>query len=246
MAQDRIQRYSKIRTWLGRPKAQKPSPHDILNQMLTDEQALNLRLTNTGKPWSLVSQNIVTVAGTSTYSITQPVTANQSAGKVHFVVRATDDVNLPYVAIPYDDFNQLDYGKMPTGVNANLAVPEKISFYRTNMQDQTIKAVIQPVPQEVLTYTVWFFTGDLDRLYAAMSSSAAINELSDWLDLNSTMALLPYSEWNEYKRGEETMMRQKTLAAGLMFQLEKLNPTVDTFISSMNAETSFQLGYWND
>jgi hypothetical protein len=249
---DRIERFSKIRTKLGFPKPQKPSPHTILTQMLIDEQALNLRLTNTQQPWSLISKTLATVAGTSEYTIDQPVSSYQNSGKVHYVIRSTGDADLPYLSVPFDDFSELNYGKMPTTgeVNANFIVPEKLSFYRANAQNQTQIAVIQPTPQEVLTYTIWYFVGSLDRSRALMSSVGPVSELSDWLDLKSMMALLPDSEWTDDVDMNER--ERKNRAVGFLFQLDGsngnngLNTIVDKYLSNINAPKSFDLDFWDE
>lgn len=244
--QNRIERFSKIRTWLDGAYAQKPSPHQILNQMLVVEQVLNLRLLLTEKPWTLISSVITTVAGQSTYEIVQPVSGHQNSGKVHFIVRSTGNNDLPSLPVPFDDFCSLNYGKMPPAgeVNAGLIVPEKVSFYRTDMQDQKINAVIEPVPQEVLTYTVWFFAGALDRSDALMTSTAAIIELADYLDLKTAFTLLPYSEWRDDDVFNDT--KRKSLGQALAAQIAELEPIVAEYISNINSPETFDMDHWDE
>jgi len=214
--------------------------------MLVTEQSLNLRLLVTGKPWNLISVTITTVAGQSVYPITQPVSGNQNSGKVHFIVRSTGNADLPSLPVPFDDFSGLNYGKMPPSgiVNNALAVPEKVSFYRTDMQNQTINAVIEPVPQEVLTYTVWFFAGALDRSAALMTASAAIVELADYLDLKTTFTLLPYAEWRDDDIFNSE--KRKSLGSVLSAQIADLEPTVMEYISNINSPETFDMDHWNE
>ena len=241
--QDRIERYSKVRTWLDGPYNQKPSPHQILNQMLTVEQTLNLRLTNTRTPWNLISLTLTTVADQSVYEIDQPVALYQNSGKVHFVIRSTGNAELPQLPVPFDDFSSMNYGEMPQSgdVNRSLSVPEKISFYRTDMQDQVFKAVIQPVPQEVLTYTIYFFTGSLDRSQALMSSTGPVTELSDYLDLKAALALLPYSESRD--DDQFNISNRQSLATGIGMQIAELEPIVEKYIKDLNAPRSFDMDH---
>lgn len=246
MNQDRIERYSKVRSWLDGPYAQKPSPHQILNQMLKDEQTLNLRLTQTRTPWNLISYTLTTVSGQSTYEIEQPVAAYQNSGKVHFVVRSTGNAELPSLPVPFDDFSSQNYGQMPGDgeVNRNFTTPERISFYRQNMQDQVVNAVIQPVPQEVLTYTIWFFTGSLDRSQALMTKVGPVTELTDYLDLKTALALLSYSEWRDDDAFNDR--KRQTLGASLGLQIAELEPIVDKYIKDLNAPRSFDMDHWNE
>lgn len=247
--QDRIERFSRIKAWLGYPKEQKPNPHQILNQMLVDEHWMNLKLTNEGESWNLIYKDLVTVAGQSEYTIAQPVSNDQQSGKVYFAVRATSDSDLPYLPVPFDDLSELDYGEMPTGMADSLAVPEKLSVYRTDMQDQTRKVVIQPTPQEALTYRIWFYTAQLDRLQAAMDKSGIVTELSDYLDLKSTLALLAYAEWYDaddpMKQLELNNRKAIAIGKGLEFQFNEHKPEVEQYINSINNPTSFDLDYWN-
>lgn len=244
--QDRIERFSGIRAGLDYPKSQKPNPDQTLRAMLTAEQTLALRLGNTRKPWNLISYTLTTVSGTSSYTVTQPVSVYQNSGKPHFVVRATDNTDLPYLPVEFDDFSEVAFGEMPPegSVNSALAVPERLSFYRTGQQDQTIKIVVQPTPQEVLTYTVWFFTGSVNRAYSLMSGTGPITELNDYLDLKAMLTLDPIAEW--FDDEERNDSKRKRLAMGHANQLAELEPIVEKYISNIAAPKGFEMGMWND
>jgi hypothetical protein len=244
--QDRIERYSKIRTLLDFPREQQPRPHQILTQMLIAEQSMLLRLTNTRQPWHLISSNIVTVDGTSEYTVAQPVSAYQQAGKVHFIIRATDNTDLPYLPVPFDDFSQQNYGVMlPTGtVNSELAVPEKVSVYRSASVNQGYRLVIQPTPQEVLTYTVYFYVGGLDRSQATPTQTGPVTELDDYQDIETCLALLPITKWLDDE--EANTRKGMAIGTGLKFQLDRLEPIVRDYIKSINHPLSFDLDSWNE
>ncbi len=239
--QDRIERYTKIRQWLGTPKEQKPTPHQILSQMCVDEQWLNLKLTNEGESWNLIWKDLTTEIGTSEYTIEQPVSSNQQSGKVYFAIRSTGDSELPYLPVPFDDLSELDYGQMPSDVNSSFTVPEKLSVYRKDMQDQARVVVIQPTPQAVMTYRIYFYTGQVDRLQALMNQSGILTELSDYLDLKSSLALLSYAEW--YEQDDRNDRKAAKILEGLRFQYNEYKPEVEDYISSINSPTSFDLGY---
>lgn len=238
--QDRIERYSKIRAWLDYPKSQQPRPHQILNQMCVDEQWLNLRLSNENEPWNLIYKDLATVAGTGEYTITQPVTANQQSGKPFFVARSTAVETEPYVVIPFEDMTAQVYGEMQPVANT-LARPEKLIFYRSNMQDQSRIVIVAPTPQEVLTYRIWFHTGQLDRAAALMGQTSAVTEISDFLDLKTTLALLPYCEWSDIPA--ENDAKRRTLLAGLQFQYNEMKEEALDYIDNMAGDADFSLGY---
>lgn len=257
---DRTERYSRIKSRLGPVFEQSPSPHQIFDQMLTDEQALLLRLTNTGKPWALISYTLTTVAGQSEYALTEPVSNYQQSGKVHYVVRATGDANLPYVDVPFDDYSELNYGKMPlignAGAGGNVIyegsvypVTEKVSVYRKDAQDQTKYLVIQPVPQEVLTYTVYFFPAALDKAHALATQTGAPIELNEYLALKSTAALLPNAMWSDDRSINDDERRNRS--AGITSELGNVETPgtwehiVAQYIQSINAPKTFDMDLWN-
>lgn len=245
MAHTREERYAKIRAWLGYPKEQKPNPHQIFNQITVEEQSLLNRLTNTGKAWQIVTYTLTTVAGTAEYTLafdTRPA-SDEHFGKVFDVVRATGNAEQPYVKIPFDDLDSLDFGKLPTA--QDISVNEKISFYRTGSFEQNRKAVIQPVPQEVLTYICRFYVGTVDRIRSILTNSSAVTEVVDYIDLRTAIALLPYAEW-EGKTDEQNDMTAKKLASGLLFQLENLERITNEYLKNINAPQSFEMSAWND
>lgn len=250
MIQDRHERFSKIRSLLDFPFEQRPRPHQILNQMLIEEQTLSNRLTNTNQAWNLISFDVTTVKGQTEYPITSPVINGEQAGKVYFVVRATGKSELPFIGVPFDDFNALDYGKMADGINQKFAVGERISFYRKGGQNQQNVAVIQPTPSEALTYTISFYSGTIDRLAALMTKQAPVTEIADYIDLKAAIALVPYAEWR--KDDNYNRSRRQELAAGLMFQHgamdrpDTLAGIVNTYIKQVNSPATFDLGYWDE
>ena len=242
--QNRIERYSKIRAGLDYPYSQKPNPSQILNAMLMQEQAMLLKISNISLPVSLISKTLATVSGTNTYTIEQPVSSYQNSGKPYFVVRATGNADTPYLPVPFNDFSEQEYGKLPSGqVNAALSVPESISFYRTSGQNQVITAVIQPTPQEILSYTIWFFTGEVDRAQTLMTGQGPMTELSDYMDLKAMFALLPVSEW----RDDDDFNRQRRteLGVGIGLQVAELQPTVDMYMKTLLEPETFEMGHWN-
>lgn len=244
--QNRIERYSRIRRWLGRPDEQSPSPDDILSQMLVDEQSLLNRLTNTGQPWSLIDFDFTSVAGKSEYDVSP---FDGDPGKVYFVYRQTNHPDIPALPIEFEEFNQLPLGKLPTNQNTLLSAYERISFYRLYGQEQQIKAVIKPTPVESNRYKVYFHTGQIDRSTASMSQSSILAEFSDYLDLKTAIALLPYTIWLPETNKENRVFnqeRRKEIGAGLIFQLQSQERIFNDYIENINSSKSFDMDCWNE
>jgi hypothetical protein len=237
----RFERFTKIRSWLDNPYPQRPSPHQILNQMLTDEAALNLRLTNTSRPWNLISTTFETEEGVSVYTVEQPVSAYQSSGKIHFVVRdEEEDSEAPTIPVYFDEAM---IGEDPPPADPAY-INNRLIIYREGAQHQTIKVKIFPEPDdEVLTYQIFFHAGALDREQALMNYAGPMPELADWLDLRSSMALLPYSRWsddealNTVKRGQ--------IKESLLFQITHLDDIVETYLKP-SAPNTFEMPFWNE
>lgn len=217
----------------------------MLDEQLQQEQMLLLRLSNTRKPWSLVSATITTVADQGTYTVEQPISSYQYPGKVHYVARATENSDLPYLSVPFDDFPDIEYGELPpTTVNESLTVPERISFYRSGIQGQTFQAVISPTPQEALTYTVWFLTGSLDKSQALMTQTGPLTELADYIDLKAMLQLVGRCRWRDDEQFNAT--EQARLATGFERKISDYEPIVEKYIQNIDAPASFEMDHWND
>ncbi len=246
---DRNERFSKIRSLLGFPLEQNPNPHQILNQMLMWEQNLLNRLSNTNAPWNLVLFTLETVAGQSNYPIAQPISAAQESGKVYFVVRSTENEKSPYLPIEFEDFDRQIYENTKfydnlNGGESNNPIRERISFYRSDAQNQTRVGVITPTPETVQTYNIWFHVGSVDRLEAALNKSGSATEMTDYIDISAAMSLLPSAQWEGLSRAEN-MDERKSYATALAFQLSRVEPIIDEYIQNLNSPQSFDLDGWN-
>ena len=243
-ANQRLERYSKIRSLLDFPNEQSPNPHQILSQMLTSEQTLNLRLTNTHQAWNLMTSEFESVAGQSIYDLPPSGANHATPGKVYFVIRSDANNATPYLPVEYDEFSALYFDQQDLSERIGTLAPERISFYRTAAQNQALKAILRPTPTGVFTYQITSYTGSLDRLYATMDGTAQVAELSDYLDLSSALVLLPYTKWsNDAAMNSD---RRREIAAALNYQLERLESIVEEYIENLNQPAAARMGYWND
>lgn len=245
MGFSRDERFERIRSDLLDPKPQRPGPELIISKMFQVEQTLNLRLANTGQPWALVSHSFSSVIGQTEYEIPTPVSGAIRAGKIYSAFRSTGNDRLPFVAIETEDFSQQTFGKMPLQVNDFGFAPEKISVYRSDLDNQKLKIVLQPTPTEVLNYTLYFHAGALDRAEALMTDEHSLPELMDYLDLKTELILLPACEWQGFSP-DLNFARRKELRESLLLQIADLEPIVDQYIDQIAGPQTFEMGHWND
>lgn len=241
---DRIERFTKISEWLDNPLGNFPDPHKVLNQMLVCEQQLNLKLTNTRQPWNLITCDLATVAGQREYELDQPVQTHIRSGKVYMVIRETENEDSPFLYIPFTDHTEDRFSLMDTGINARLGVEENLSFHRTGVQDSAVKVVISPTPQEVLNYTISFYSGYLDRSEAGMTQVALMPELHDYLDMQAAILLLPYARWKGFSN-QENSDRRKELQSTLILQYSEAKLIAEEYIDQINSPKSETMDYWN-
>lgn len=241
---DRFERFQNIRRGLGFPKENSPNADQMLHAMFKQEQALNLRLTNTGQPWSLVEYSFPTVSGTREYTVPNPVAANQTAGKVYFVTRVTGNSEISEVPVNFNDFSNAAFDKMQP-VGDSLYVQESLAFYRANLQNQSLNIVVSPTPQEVLTYKIRFYVGSLDRLQSALAGTSLVTELTDFLDQCAMRDLIRHAEWKGYSRAENKDKRAE-YRADIDFEILRLEPSVDEFIDQINTPVATAIGTWRN
>ncbi len=250
--QTRLERYSKIRRLLGRPREQRPDADQILSQMLMDESTLLLKLANTGQPWNVSAPvNVRVYPGKQEYRLgAEP---GNDVGKIYFVTYL-NGANRSGEEIPvvFTDFNDSGRGTIrnPAGDGVHIepyfSPNSGISFVRRGGE---IFAHLNRSPASSGTYRIYSFAGTEDRYSATMDGNSAAAELVDYTDLNTALALLPYAEWRSDDAAENqnyNINRQNSIGKGLMMQLQRLEPLVEDFIMTLNQPTTFDMPYWNE
>lgn len=254
--QTRLQRFSKIRRLLGRPLEQKPDADQILSQMLMDEQTTLLKLANTGQGWNTTSFTLGVNSGQSEY----PLAWNtDEPGKVFFVTREPDSYLGYSVPVRFNDMNNIDRagGVIPVDYmnefgDGFFGIPAgggSISFVRRGVNGEQKVAVLNPAPTVSATFKIYAFISSLDRYAAELASSGVSDELCDYTDLSTVLALLPYAEWRKDDSQENITYnsnKRRDIAGGVAVQLQRLTPIVDEYIRNINKATTFDMPHWND
>jgi hypothetical protein len=253
--QTRLERFSKIRRLLGRPMEQKPDADQILSQMLIDEQTTLLRLANTGQGWNTTSFTLNVVAGQTEY----PLAWNtDEPGKVFFVTREPDSQLGYSLPVRFNDMNNLDYGANVIPIDYmnefgdgyfGLQDAGSISFVRRGVNGEQKVAVINPAPTVSANFKIYSFVSSIDRYAAELASSGVADELADYTDLSTVLALLPYTDWRKDDTQQNITYnsnKRRDIAGGIAVQLQRLTPIIDDYIRTMNVPTTFDMPHWNE
>lgn len=236
----RAQAVSNVRTIrLDNPYQQAPNLHQIVGSFLQFEQLMANRLNSTGKPWSVKSFEFTSDPDTDTYNVetggTPPVPITDF-GKPLLIEKETGDSNYPWSQVYFDDFNQQEYGVIPSGVSEVGAwglfgvTQEKFTFYREGVINPVMKFRLNPLPQDAKNYVIWYAVGAIG-ITNALTVNYAIPEHAHLVEVQTAIANLPRSRWRE----DEDFNRKKReeLAAGLDFELSILQPVFDQYVREL-------------
>lgn len=244
--ENRLQRYAKIRRLLNRPMEQKPDADQILSQMFMDEQAILLRLANTGQGWNVGDVYPLRVnPGQSEYRV--------DVGKVYFVtMRGGDNLNNFDLPIDFVDFNDSNAGgrHFVAGDGWHLdpqlvggGAGAGIKFFRRG--GESFASVNSNTSA---TYQIYSFASPVDRYAQSLEQSGVERELSDYTDLSSALALLAYTEWRPEDAAENinyNSARRSEISKSLAMQISRLDPVIDRYIMQINEPASIEMPYWN-
>lgn len=220
-----------MRPLLDDPFQQSPNLDKIVAGHLRFEQLMANRLNNTGRPWAVKTFNFNSSSATDTYTISAT-----DFGKPLVVIKATGEEALPYVQVPFDDYNQIEYGEIPSGVSEVTPwgiwspTQEKITFYREGMIDPVMKMKLNPLPQDAQTYTVSYLVGAIGRS-DAITVNYGIPEHAHLVEIQNAMSQLPYAKWFEDEKMNSG--KRQEMVIGLKFQLDHLQPVFDNYVRDL-------------
>lgn len=240
----REQEYAEVRDLLGYPKEQKPNPHQIVSQLIREEQFQSNKLNNNSRPFSVgaTPATVTTSAGTAEYTISA-----SGFGKPLFVYREL--ANNQILPVPYADYqhelhNQTyDFRAVPmeSGVYTHQT-GEKLAFFRLN--NGLIKCRVYPVPAEARTYKVSYATGWNDWTDFALSDIPILPEWSNLRCKRAAFALLPYAEWEGYSM-DEADAKRRSIGTVLALQIEEEKEEFRRFIRNpQGSEPVDDVGYY--
>lgn len=183
---------------LGDPRANRPSMFAILNQVCTQTRTVLRHRHNTGNVWNYNDSVIQVVPNQATYQIT----ATDFGTPLAVITYAPNLVTWIPRLIPFFQPQNmpLDWG-LPTNLAGNFFIPadgsqctaQRVAFY---WRDNQPYIEFQPLPLLTASYQVKFLENNLGTYSDALTSSPAWSEDSDLIEVRSSLALLPLTEWN--------------------------------------------------
>lgn len=218
----------RTRTLLDSPYPSSPTLHQFVQAELRGEQDIVNQLNNTGKPWQVSTFELVSNSFQDTYEIS----ANQF-GKALYVVKATDNVQVPFVSVEFTDITDLTYGQVWNTAGSFYPNPtfEQFAFYRT-APDSIPMVKIQPLPQQQAVYTVSYLIGDVGT-GDPLSASYAVPEYATLLQLRNAMffALSGTCRW--FEDDERNYAKSDRLAKAFAYELERKERSFAEYIRSL-------------
>ncbi|HEY8560509.1 MAG TPA: hypothetical protein VIL74_09040 [Pyrinomonadaceae bacterium] len=242
----RLQEFSKVRDHLDYPLAGRPNPHQIVSELMRQEQFQATRLSNTRRPWAIggAPVSVSTVEGRAEYSIT-----TDGFGKALFVYRELDsNILLP---VPFADYlteihdQKYEFWTAPVegGLSPNYR-GDKVAFFRT--KDGATKMRVYPVPEESgAVYKIVYALGYRDSSYDAPTDETLLPEFSDFRTIQAALFLLPKAEWDGLNR-QEASEKRKELALSLQTQVVRYEAEFERYASNVQAEPPGEVGYWSE
>jgi hypothetical protein len=246
----RAEEFQDVRRMLGFPIFGCPSADLIVSQLLRQEQLMLNKLNSSGKGWSVATTTITTVDGTDAYAVTPVAAAVHGIGKALFVYR--DLGNGDIMPVPMTDFshevhNQThDFWLTPWGSDtADLYRSEKVAFYRTASTSGVATQMMRvyPVPDEIVTYTIAYAAGELDRADIALTDVPIMPEWSGVRTLEAALYLLPYTKW-EGLAFEANSAQRREIATSLAAQVGDYREEFTGYLANPQHEPIGDSGYW--
>lgn len=243
MSVSRIQNLFRVRDLLDSPLPNRPNFHQCFRQLISEEMDIVNATTNTGIAWATNTFQLNYSPGQTSYDINV-----SDFGKVLYVVKQTTNPYVPYIAVPFDDVSEQQYGMIWNYYGsygqafAMAQTPERISFFREGVLNSQFKCTIQPQPQESAVYIITYLCGYIgtnDPLEAATQ----MPEHAELVRLRAAVALLNYAEWGDDKA--ENRVKRTDLMQGFMYQLERKEMLFRNYITSINSAKTVSVDDWN-
>lgn len=196
------------------------------------------RLNNTGRAWTVKTFTFTSDPDTDTYTLESgtPAVPVADFGKPLAIVKATGEEFMPYVQIAFDDYNQQDYGIIPSGVSQVSPftqfspAQEKISFYREGIIDPVMKFKLNPVPQDAHEYTISYLVGAIGRS-DPLTVDYGIPEHAHLVEIQNALSQLAYSKWSEDEKANQA--KREEHKQGFLFQLSLLQPVFNDYVRDL-------------
>lgn len=235
----------RVRDILDNPYPESPNFHQLFRIAIAEEQDIRNQTNNTGLPWIVNTTTVNYICGRDTYDLNV-----NDFGKPLFVLRATNNCNVKWLPVPFDDVTNMQYGKLLGAYYAGcgMAFPylyettlERMAFLREGDQASQPKVKIQPMPSQSAEYLIYYspgWHGDDD----ALVSEVNLPEHVELLRLRQAMASLVYCKWSEDEAENRT--KRKELAESFAYQLQRRERVFNEYIATMTHGRDTDIGYW--
>ena len=243
MSVSRVQNLFRLRDLLDSPLPNRPNFHTCFRQLISEEMDVVNATLNTGIPWATATYQLNYTPGADSYDINV-----SDFGKILYVVKETTNPYIPYIAVPFDDVSQQDYGTIFNYYGnygqafAMPFAPERMSFYREGVLNSQFKCTIQPQPQQSATYILTYLPGYIG-VDDPLSAATQMPEHAELVRLRAAMALLNYAEWGDDKQINRD--KRVDLMQGFMYQLERKETLFRNYITSINKPRVVEMTDWN-
>jgi hypothetical protein len=236
--------YLQVDRWLGEPFSQCPSPDMRLEQIYVEINAMLMKLANTGETWANKTVSLQSAVGQTNYTLSLNILATNdlsNIGKLYSAVKKTDNKYQPFVDVPVSDLYSRKAGE-PLPYH-NDSSSSNITLIGVDALNGTLQVQIHPTPTKIEDYTLYFNVGALDKFNSNWTDVFVVKELCDFIALQASAALLPYSEW--YEDMKENLVKQQRIEQGLEKQIARKQIEVDNYIERKDSNKGFDVGYWN-
>jgi hypothetical protein len=222
-----------VRTRLDTPRPQRPSPSDVLREVLAEVQSMYNRLNATTKPWAIGEKLLAVRAGVGDYEITDApdfgkplvVVTHVTPGQV-FTERNIDFAEIQNLAT--DAIYTPDSANWMRAADGSDFTAEKIAFYRIA---GVAYARIRPIPQASAQYRIIYAIGDFSSA-AALTDSPVLSEHHHLIAVRAAFNLLPQAEWSA--SAEANREHRKELAITLNAADARYTRDFDDYVASIN------------
>lgn len=188
---------SNIRTSLGDPLPNSPSPRHVWQAVIRQAQSHYNQLNNTSQNWATGETTIDVARGVSDYQINAPgwgkallVSTQDAANPAHWE-RWVPFYEAQNLLLSYD--GPRDGANWFTGfVDGSFHTALGVAFIRDSAGIISVR--FRPIPQATATYTVLYSIGDWASS-AGLGSIPVLPEHHHLLEVKAALSVLPLAQW---------------------------------------------------
>lgn len=236
----RREEFAKVRETLGYPCENRPTPHQIVGELLKLEQKQYNEIANTGQPVALDSV-AVPLTTNSLYEIKPALSAN--FGKPLMVYRFSNGKihPIPFTNIPFAVYDQRR--ELFVIDQQNELQTETVAFLRTP-PDRVFMQILPAVETlQNQTLVIVFSIGYQNVNNLNPNDVSLLEEFSDYRVLQASLNLLPHCQW-ENLSFQENLAKINLLQVSLERQVSEHKRLYEDYIRTMHVDSVSTVSYW--